>query len=158
RGPRPFVALPRFAVRRTWHRTVSSDRRVRGTRRKIALMRLFHHRRGSGAPLLLVQGMGGTHLAWGEPFVTALERDFEIVVYDHRGVGRSPRVDEPFTVRDLAEDARELLDELGWRTAHVVGISMGGMIAQELVIAHPERVSTLTLGCTYAGGPSSRST
>ena len=113
---------------------------------------LYYERSGSGEPLLLIMGMSGTHLSWGEPFLDALRRDFEIVVYDHRGMGKSGRTEPPFTIVDLAEDAVALLDELGWDSAHVVGISMGGMVAQELVVRHPERVRTLTLGCTYAGG------
>jgi pimeloyl-ACP methyl ester carboxylesterase len=117
--------------------------------------RLFHQRRGDGEPLLLIQGMSGTHLAWGEPFASDLERDFDVVAYDHRGIGRSDRVDDPFSIVDLAQDAAALLDALGWGSAHVVGISMGGMVAQELALNHPERVRTLTLGCTYCGGEGS---
>ncbi|MCW2986063.1 MAG: alpha/beta fold hydrolase [Conexibacter sp.] len=117
--------------------------------------RLFHQRRGAGEPLLLIQGMSGTHLAWGEPFTADLERDFDVVAYDHRGIGRSDRVDEPFTIAELAEDASGVLDELGWDTAHVLGISMGGMVAQELALRHPGRIRTLTLGCTYCGGAGS---
>src|SRR4051794_28460475 len=121
----------------------------------IAGRRLFHQRRGAGEPLLLIQGMSGTHLSWGEQFVGDLERDFDVVAYDHRGIGRSDRVDDPFSIADLAEDAAGLLDALGWETAHVMGISMGGMVAQELALRHPERIRTLTLGCTYCGGPGS---
>jgi pimeloyl-ACP methyl ester carboxylesterase len=118
-------------------------------------LELFHQRRGSGEPLLLIQGMSGTHLAWGDPFLEALE-GFDIVSYDHRGIGRSARVDDPFSIADLAEDAAALLDALGWESAHVMGISMGGMVAQELALRHPERLRTLTLGCTYCGGPGSQ--
>jgi 3-oxoadipate enol-lactonase len=116
---------------------------------------LNYVRRGEGEPLLLIQGMGGNHLSWGEPFLEALGRDFDLVAYDHRGVGRSSRVTDPFTLVELADDAAALLDALGWESAHVVGVSMGGMVAQELALRHPERIRTLTLGCTYCGGEGS---
>jgi 3-oxoadipate enol-lactonase len=121
----------------------------------VADRRLFHHRRGAGEPLLLIQGMSGTHLSWGEPFVADLEREFDVVAYDHRGIGRSDPVSAPFSIAELADDAAGLLDALGWDTAHVLGISMGGMVAQELALRHPERLRTLALGCTYCGGPGS---
>jgi len=116
---------------------------------------LNYVRRGEGEPMLLIQGMSGNHLSWGEPFLTELERDFDLVAYDHRGVGNSSRVTDPFTIVDLAQDAAALLDALGWETAHIVGISMGGMVAQELALRHPQRIRTLTLGATYSGGEGS---
>ncbi len=119
---------------------------------------LHHERRGAGEPLLLVQGMSGNSLHWGERFLGELERDFELILYDHRGVGRSGRVSEPFTIDDLAADAIALLDALGIERAHVLGISMGGMVAQELALRHPHRARTLTLGCTSCGGAEARLT
>jgi pimeloyl-ACP methyl ester carboxylesterase len=119
---------------------------------RTANVELSYERRGSGAPLLLIMGMSGTHLHWGEPFLSELEPSFDVVAYDHRGVGKSSRVEAPFTIAELADDAAALMAELGWDSAHVVGISMGGMVAQELALGHPERLRTLTLGCTYAGG------
>jgi pimeloyl-ACP methyl ester carboxylesterase len=113
---------------------------------------LFYERHGAGEPVLLIQGMSGTHLAWGEAFMAGLGQDLDVVVYDHRGVGEStPQTDE-FTIAQLADDAAGLLDALGWDSAHVLGISMGGMVAQELALRHPRRIRTLTLGCTYPGG------
>jgi pimeloyl-ACP methyl ester carboxylesterase len=116
---------------------------------------IHYVRRGEGEPLLLIQGMSGSHLAWGEPFLANLERDFDVVAYDHRGVGHSSPVTDPFSIADLADDAAALIDALGWDSAHVVGISMGGMVAQELALRHPQRIRTLTLGCTYCGGEGS---
>jgi pimeloyl-ACP methyl ester carboxylesterase len=119
---------------------------------------LSYERSGSGPPLLLIMGMSGTSLHWGEPFLELLRRDFDVIAYDHRGVGASTRLDGPVTIAQLAEDASALLAALGIESADVLGISMGGMIAQELTLTHPEQVRTLTLGCTYCGGPDSRLT
>lgn len=119
--------------------------------------REFHYERaGSGEPLLLIQGMSGTHVSWGEPFRGLLEESFEVIAFDNRGIGLSAPIDGPFTIVEMAEDTAGLLDELGIESAHVVGISMGGMIAQELALAQPQRLRSLTLGCTYCGGPGSQ--
>ncbi len=109
----------------------------------------------SGPPLLLIMGMSGTTLHWGEPFLELLRRDFDVIAYDHRGVGASSRLDGHVTIGQMADDAAALLGALELDSAHVLGISMGGMIAQELALAHPELIRTLTLGCTYCGGPGS---
>lgn len=114
---------------------------------------LHYLRAGEGEPLLLIQGMSATHLAWGRPFLDELETSFDTIVFDNRGMGLSGKAELPFTVADLAGDTAALLDALDLETAHVVGISMGGMIAQELALAHPERIRTLTIGASYCGGP-----
>lgn len=108
---------------------------------------------GDGPPLLMIMGYGGQAASWGEPIVSELRKSFRTVRLSNRGTGDSDRPAEQFTVRDMADDAVALLDALGIRKAHVFGVSMGGMIAQELVLAYPERVEGLVLGCTAAGGP-----
>ncbi len=122
---------------------------------QVAGRELDYERSGSGPPLFLIMGMSGTALHWGEAFLAALRADFEVIVFDHRGVGASTRLEGPITIAEMAQDALGLLDELQIESAHVLGISMGGMIAQELALAHPERVRTLTLGCSYCGGEGS---
>jgi len=118
-------------------------------------VQLSYERSGSGPPLLLIMGMSGTALHWGEPFLSELRRDFDVIVYDHRGVGQSTPLQGAITIAQLAEDASALLGALELDSAHVLGISMGGMIAQELALGHGEQVRTLALGCTYCGGPGS---
>jgi len=121
----------------------------------IGELELNYERGGAGEPLLLIQGMSANHLAWGEPFRSRLEEDFEVIVFDNRGMGLSSPVEGRFSITDMSADTARLLEALELESAHVMGISMGGMIAQELVLAHPERVRSLTLGCTYCGGPGS---
>lgn len=116
---------------------------------------LDYERSGEGPPLLLIMGMSGTKEHWGQRFLDALRRDFETIVYDHRGVGASTRVRESFTIAELADDAAGLLEALEIERAHVLGISMGGMVAQELVLGRRDLPLSLTLGCTYCGGEGS---
>lgn len=113
---------------------------------------MHYVRRGDGPPLLLVQGVAASHRHWGESLLRALERSFDVVAYDHRGVCRSKAITEAFCIGDLAEDARRLLEELGWERARVFGVSMGGLVAQELALLHPGLVGSLVLGCTTTGG------
>lgn len=108
--------------------------------------------RGSGEPLLMIMGVSGSHLSWGTELLELLESEFTCITYDNRGIGATAPAVGPFTVRDLAADAVAVLDELGIDSAHVFGVSMGGMVAQELALAHPERVRNLILGCTSSGG------
>ena len=120
--------------------------------------RLHVERRGDGDPLLLVQGMGANCEHWGEPFLGALDGDFELVLYEHPGTGRSGPIVGSVTTAGLAADALALLDALELARAHVFGFSLGGMVAQELALAAPERVGSLTLAGTSCGGTQSKPT
>ncbi len=123
---------------------------------RVGEIELSYERAGSGPVLLLIMGMSGTFDHWDAGFLGDLRRDFDVIVYDHRGVGSSTRLGQGrLTIVQLAEDAAGLLAALHVDRAHVLGISMGGMVAQELALAHPERIETLTLGCTYCGGEGS---
>jgi pimeloyl-ACP methyl ester carboxylesterase len=90
---------------------------------------------------------------WGEEFLTLLSRYFQVIYFDNRGTGRSDKPDTLYTIPIMADDAVGLLRHLGIRQAHVFGVSMGGMIAQELALRHPQMVRRLVLGCTSCGGP-----
>ncbi|MGI8512976.1 MAG: alpha/beta fold hydrolase [Solirubrobacteraceae bacterium] len=120
---------------------------------EVNAQRLYASRRGAGEPLLLIQGLSGNTLHWTEPFLEELEPGFELIAYDHRGIGHSQAGPGPYSIKDLADDAAGLLDVLELDAVHVLGISMGGMVAQELTLRHPGRVRTLSLGCTSPGGP-----
>ena len=107
---------------------------------------------GSGPPLLMISGFTAQASGWSEPFTRWLQETFSTIRYSHRGTGTSDRLDGKITLRDLADDAAGILMALGVDKAHVLGVSMGGMIAQELVLNHPQQVLGLVLGCTACGG------
>lgn len=105
-----------------------------------------------GPPALFIMGFGMPGAVWG-PQVEDLQDDFRCCHYDHLGVGESDRGPFLRTVPSMAEDAVRILDDLGWEQSHVVGVSMGGMIAQELALRFQDRCRTLTLVATHGGAP-----
>jgi len=104
--------------------------------------------------LLLINGLGSPMVAYEQGFVDELTgRGFDVVRFDNRDVGKSPRHTEPYDVADMVEDTIEVLDAVGWDTAHVLGQSMGGMIAQQLTVDAPHRVESLTSLMSATGNP-----
>ncbi len=108
---------------------------------------------GEGTPALLVMGLGVSATGWWRT-VPVLAADRPVITFDNRGVGRSGRPPGPYSTPEMADDAIAVLDAAGVERAHVYGISLGGMIAQEVALRHPERVAGLVLGATIAGGRS----
>jgi pimeloyl-ACP methyl ester carboxylesterase len=113
---------------------------------------LYYEVHGDGEPLLMIMGLGGSALGWAPALLADLARSLRTIAYDNRGTGRSGKPDEEYSIAGMADDAAALLDALGLERAHIFGVSMGGMIAQEFALRYPARVQTLTLGCTTAGG------
>lgn len=114
-------------------------------------MKITWEERGDGAPLLLIQGLGYGRWSW-EPIVSGLAKRHRVLWFDNRGIGDSDKPEGPYTARLMADDARQVLDEAGIERAHVLGASLGGMIAQEVAAGTPGRVDKLVLCCTTPGG------
>ncbi len=118
----------------------------------IERLTIYYEVHGAGDPMVLIRGIGTSGYVWGA-LADDLAQDFQVLWFDNRGAGRSATPSGPYTMRQMADDTAGLLRELGHWPAHVVGVSLGGMIAQELAIEHAELVQTLVLGCTDFGGP-----
>jgi len=114
----------------------------------IGSLDLYYEEHGAGEPLLLIMGLAADSTAWMFQ-IPEFAAKYRTIVFDNRGVGRSSKPAGPYTIHEMADDAAGLLDVLHVPRAHVVGVSMGGMIAQELALRHPERVHGLVLACTY---------
>jgi 3-oxoadipate enol-lactonase len=112
---------------------------------------IYVERRGAGSPLLFLNGSGQT-LAGVGPLLDLVAARFDVVAHDQRGLGRTSIPPGPYTMADYAADAAAVLDSVGWAEARVMGISFGGMVAQELAVTWPDRISRLALLCTSPGG------
>ena len=111
---------------------------------------MYYQVHGTGDPMIMVQGFGGVLQGWF--FQTrAFKKHFQVMIFDNRGLGKTDGRGSPFTIETMADDTVGLLDHLGIERAHVLGMSLGGIVAQEVAINHPERVNKLVLTCTTSG-------
>ncbi|MCW5314923.1 alpha/beta fold hydrolase [Nostoc sp. KVJ3] len=115
-------------------------------------LQMYYEIRGTGQRLLSISGTGGDLRRSPTIFQSPLGQHFEILAYDQRGLGQTSKPDIPYTLADYAADADSLLNALGWENCHVIGISFGGMVAQELALRYPHRVERLVLACSSSGG------
>ena len=105
----------------------------------------------SGSPVILITGFSASHVEWPTPTLGKLLTQHQLILFDNRGVGQTSFSAEPYTMSQLATDTVGLLDALHFDKVHVVGLSMGGMIAQHIALNYPDKVNGLVLGCTSAG-------
>ena len=115
-------------------------------------VKIYWEETGKGEPVLLIMGLGWTSHMWHRTR-DLLAAKYRVITFDNRGVGRSDVPPGPYAIATMAADAAAVLDAAGVKSAHLYGISMGGMIAQEFTLQYPARVKSLILGCTAAGGP-----
>lgn len=116
--------------------------------------RIYWDEQGEGDPILLIMGLGYPSCMWHRSRPVLTER-FRTIAFDNRGIGNSDVPPGPYPIVLMASDAAAVLDAANVESAHVFGVSMGGMIAQEFALQYPKRVRSLILGCTAAGGPTS---
>ena len=107
---------------------------------------------GQGPPLLMIAGFRRSRVVWYEPFIDRLAQRFTLLLFDNRGTGRSDKPEDGYSIEAFADDAAGLLQAVGIPSAHVLGFSMGGMIAQRLATRHPRRVRGLVISGSGCGG------
>jgi 3-oxoadipate enol-lactonase len=114
---------------------------------------LHYESTGAGAPVLLVMGLGMNATGWWRTVPILSDAGLQVLAFDNRGVGRSDRPPDPYSTATMADDAIAVLDAAGVEQAFIYGVSLGGMIAQEIALRYPQRVERLVLGATTPGGP-----
>jgi len=119
--------------------------------KKVGDIKMYYEVHGNGEPLVMICGCGNNSSAWQNQ-VPDLSLEYHVIVFDNRGTGRSDKPNIPYTVQMMAADVAGLLDAIGIEAAHILGYSMGGVIAQEFALTYPERTLTLILSCASPAG------
>lgn len=121
---------------------------------KLEDVELYYQIKGEGKPLVMITGYSGNSDGWDNlvPRSETMSKKFKVIIFDNRGTGRSSKPDGPYSISIMANDVAKLLNYLSIEKAHVLGTSMGGAIAQEVALRHPEKVDSLVLFCTTPGG------
>ncbi|MDG7042354.1 MAG: alpha/beta hydrolase [Nitrososphaerota archaeon] len=119
--------------------------------RKVGDIKIYYEVHGNGEPLVLIAGCGTDSSVW-LPQAQELSLRYHVITFDNRGTGRSDKPDTPYTMQMMAADVAGLLDSIGIEAAHILGYSMGGVIAQEFALTYPGRALTLILSCAYPAG------
>ena len=113
---------------------------------------IYYEVKGRGPKVLFIDGTGADLRDKPTIFESPLTDHFTVLAYDQRGLGQTDKPDMPYTMADYADDAYELVKSIGWSRSHVMGVSFGGMVAQEYALRHPDAVDRLVLACTSSGG------
>jgi pimeloyl-ACP methyl ester carboxylesterase len=119
---------------------------------KVNDVKVYYEARSEGFPLMMIMGLSANVDWWDPRMLQGLSKKFKLIMFDNRGAGRTGVSDRRYTVKSFAEDTTDLMNVLGISRAHVIGVSMGGMIAQELALNFPEKVEKLVLCSTNCGG------
>ncbi len=115
-------------------------------------IQMYYEIRGEGPPLIFISGTGGDLRHRPNVYNHPIAEHFKILAFDQRGLGQTDKPDAPYTMFDYAADADALLEALGWNSCLVMGVSFGGMVAQEFALRYPQRIEKLVLACTSSGG------
>ncbi|MBD3227633.1 MAG: alpha/beta fold hydrolase [Candidatus Lokiarchaeota archaeon] len=124
-------------------------------RKKVNNIELYYEQYGEGDPLIMIMGLSANLDWWSPAFLDPIKKKYKIILFDNRDAGRSENVEKDYEIKDMATDIVELMEKLNIEKADILGISMGGMIAQELVLNYPDRVNKLILASTNCGTPKS---
>ena len=114
---------------------------------------MYYEQHGAGPRLLYISGTGGDLRNAPRVFDGAIAPHFDLLSFDQRGLGQTSKPESPYTMADYADDAAALLEVAGWERCLLMGVSFGGMVAQEVALRHPQRFERVVLACTSSGGP-----